>query len=61
MGEYKQRVINEYDDLAIKIGLLTSFTKSASFKHIAEQDLLMLQLDAMKAYAEILKMRTELF
>ena len=60
---YKERVIEEKDQLIIKTDKLKDFIHSEGFNNMDElaQDLLPLQLNAMEVYIGILLLRIDTF
>ena len=63
MLPHEQRVIDERNDLEIKIDALAKFFKSDTCKYILqrERDMLRLQFTAMQTYSEILRIRIRNF
>ena len=60
---YQQRVVNEKNDLDAKISKLVQFTKGNVFAGLKREDseLLLLQLEHMKAYSDVLDRRIDRF
>lgn len=60
---FQARVIEEYDQLVLKINALEEFIKGSVFEtlDIRQQGLLIAQLDAMGAYAHCLAVRISYF
>lgn len=60
---YQQRVVEELEDLKIKIGNLTVFTTTRTFAELSasERNLLCTQLSAMKTYGYVLELRIAKF
>lgn len=60
---YQQRVVEELEDLKIKIGNLTVFTTTRTFAELStsERNLLSTQLSAMKTYGYVLELRIAKF
>lgn len=60
---YQQRVVEELEDLKIKIGNLTVFTTTRTFAELpaSERNLLSTQLSAMKTYGYVLELRIAMF
>ncbi|BBI57625.1 hypothetical protein KIT01_277 [Escherichia phage KIT01] len=60
---YQARVVEEYDQLVLKINALETFIKGGVFEtlDIRQQGLLIAQLDAMGAYAHCLEVRISYF
>lgn len=60
---YQQRVVEELEDLKIKIGNLTVFTTTRTFAELSasERSLLSTQLSAMKTYGYVLELRIAKF
>lgn len=63
MLDYQLRVVNELDELTVKLEALNSFIESRSFVSLLEQDKLTLELQAkvMAQYADILGTRISRF
>jgi hypothetical protein len=63
MSDFKERVINECDDLEKKIDMLIDFMHGDIYPALSatDQGLLMVQLSHMKAYANVLRDRIERF
>lgn len=59
VDDHVKRMLDESNELAIKIGNLTIFTSTAKFDSLPQLDqyLLVAQLTAMQSYAAILAMR----
>lgn len=60
---YQQRVVEELEDLKIKIENLTVFTTTRTFAELSASDrnLLSTQLSAMKTYGYVLELRIAKF
>lgn len=60
---YQARVVEEYDQLVLKVNALENFIKTSAFEalDIRQQGLLIAQLDAMGAYAHCLAVRISYF
>lgn len=60
---YQQRVVDELEDLKIKIESLTVFTTTRTFAELStsERNLLSTQLSAMKTYGYVLELRIAKF
>ncbi|AVJ48975.1 hypothetical protein [Klebsiella phage KP8] len=60
---YQQRVVEELEDLKIKIGNLIVFTTTRTFAELSasERNLLNTQLSAMKTYGYVLELRIAKF
>jgi len=63
MQPHEERVIQEDGELQIKAVKLIEFTSSDAFKKlpVMDQQLLEIQLGAMIAYSNVLKLRISLF
>lgn len=63
MEDFKVRVIEERDELLIKLDKLGTFLYSASFETLGkkDKDLLVKQFAAMQKYVEILNIRIDAF
>jgi len=61
--EYQQRVIDELAELQTKVNKLAAFVLMPTFDNLASVDrhLLVTQLDAMRAYGNILALRINRF
>ena len=59
MEEYQKRVMNEKEELDVKVASLTKFIKGPTFLSVSgdEQHLLVIQGDLMVRYSEILGKR----
>lgn len=60
---FQARVVEEYDQLVLKINALETFVKGGVFETLdnRQQGLLNAQLDAMSAYAHVLAIRISYF
>jgi len=63
MQEWQQRVIDEQNELALKLGKLKDFIDTEKFKALSkdERDLLIDQRNTMRTYLLILSQRIALF
>lgn len=63
LSPHQQRVVDELTELQDKIRKLVVFTTSATFHELEVTDryLLITQLDAMRAYGNVLLMRIDRF
>jgi len=61
MSSVKERLQVEYSDLGNKIELLENFIGSEKFENVSpvQQTLLIIQLDAMKTYRQVLSHRIQ--
>lgn len=63
MQDFQQRVVDEHDALADKIGKLSKFVEGSVFKslHVLEQDRMRVQLHHMDGYELALRQRIAAF
>lgn len=63
MSNYKERVVEERNELDLKLNGLYAFVKTDTFHNLedADQDILNMQLMAMDEYLNLLEMRIKRF